>query len=155
MAADERGLEHGRRKRILGELQQEAEALRALAARPGREVAAVELHDARGRRAQARERVQGERLADAVASQHRDELAALRRELEAAHERASGDGNVYRAAIEPRRLRLAQGCSRSCCQGSAWKRPSPAGAITRRQRARSCSRCSPSHQSSTAAAHRR
>jgi len=51
MATDERGFEHGGRERVLGELRQEREALRALAPAPGRKVAAVEFDGAGGWRA--------------------------------------------------------------------------------------------------------
>ncbi len=52
MPADQRGLEHGRGKRLLGELRQEREAARALASRPGRRCR--DLRAARRRRPAAR-----------------------------------------------------------------------------------------------------
>ena len=63
--------------------------------------------------AKARERVQRQRLADAIASEHRDELAARGFELEAANERPAGDRDIHGAAAEPRPVFRAQGCSRS------------------------------------------
>ena len=113
MAADQRRFEHGRGKRVFGELRQEGEARGPLAAGPLGEVAPVEQHAARGRGAQAGERVQRQRLADAVSAQHRDELAALGGELESAYQRAPGDLDVDGAAGERGRGAGAQGCRRS------------------------------------------
>ena len=155
VTADQRGLEHRGRERVLGQLRQQGEALRALAVAPRVDVAVIEQHAAGRRAAQARERMQRQRLAYAVPSQHGDELATDGRELEALDEPSTGDLDVDAAAGERRRSVRAQGCRRSWRHGSAWKRPSPPGTMPRVQRARSCRRCSPSHQSSTTDAHKR
>jgi hypothetical protein len=71
------------------------------------------------RRPKACECVQRQRLADAVSPEHGDEVTALRVERECVHERASGDRDVDAAALQPKLVIRCQGCSRSCCQGSA------------------------------------
>jgi hypothetical protein len=57
--------------------------------------------------------VQRQRLADAIAPEHRDEFAACGFEFEAADERPAGDRDIHGAAAKPRPMFRAQGCSRS------------------------------------------
>ena len=154
VAPDQRRVEHGGWERILGRLRQQREPARALAAGPRSEVAAVECDAARGRRAKSSQRVQGQRLADAIAAEHRDEFAAPRLERERADERAAVDRDVEAGTRQPRPAVAVQGCSRWCCHGRVWLCVPPENFSSRVQRTRSCSRCSPSTQSSTAAAHR-
>jgi hypothetical protein len=113
VTADQRRLEHRGGEGVLGQLRQQGKPPGPLAVAPFTDLATVEHHAARGRTAKARERMQRQRLADAIAPEHGDELAAHGGKLEALHERSPGNGDVDGTAGERGRSGGVQGCRRS------------------------------------------
>jgi hypothetical protein len=103
MTADEHAVEHGRGKRVLGGLREQAEPASQCAARPVREWFASERDGATRRSAQACQRVQRQRFARAIAAENRSDCAACDRQLQVANERTSSDFDCQLAARETAR----------------------------------------------------
>ena len=102
MASNQRELENLGWKGIFVGLSYQADAARANSARPLRQRTCVEEYCAAHRRSSARERMQCQRLADAILSKYCDELACMRAQVELLHEQPAGNGDIKLLRLKQR-----------------------------------------------------